>query len=399
MVISVFSKERQNRYEQKDIKMKRIVYLLLALFSTSMILFCCKQKETESVKTITPVKIIVGHVGHDHHTALYVALDNAEQFAKESGISVKTVEEFKFFELFDKDQKIADIQIVKVGGGSKMPTALAQNVIEVGFGGVAPVLACIDSGAPVKLISPLHYKGDMFVVKPDFKANTWDEFVAMAKGTEKPIRIGYKDPVAVAKVIFEEALKHEGISFGGDLSQQDLKVQMINVQGGGKLNVALSGDLVDGYVGNNPFPAIAVEKGLGRIVCDLEELPPGTFRNHPCCCIAANSQIMQEKAEAIVDLLVLFLQATEAINKDTDIAVASAVKWIGTSEKVERTSIQTSGYSMHSSKMWYQTMAQWIKAMHGMEIFKDKLQGLEPERVAEIAYDFSLLEKAREKLE
>ncbi len=379
--------------------MKKTGYLFLILLLMSIILHGCKQKEAESAKSTSPVTIVVGHVGHDHHTALFVALDNTEQFAKESGISVKTVEEFKFYELFDKGQKIADIQIVKVGGGSKMPTALAQNVIEVGFGGVAPVLACVDSGAPVKLISPLHYKGDMFVVKPDFKAETWEEFVAMAKTTEKPIRIGYKDPVAVAKIVFEEALKHEGITFGGDLSQQDLKVQMINVQGGGKLNVALSGDLVDGYVGNNPFPAIAVEKGLGRIICDLEELPPGTFRNHPCCCIAANSQIMQEKSGAIIDLLVLFMQANETINKDTDKAVASAVKWIGTSEEVEKMSIPTSGYSMEPSEMWHQTMAQWIKAMQGMEIFKDKLQGLEQEQVAAMAYDFSLLEKARKKLE
>ncbi len=379
--------------------MRKFGYLFLTLLLISAFLFGCKQKEAESTKSTTPVTIKVGHVGHDHHTALFVALDNAEQFAAQSGINVKTIAEFKFYELFDKGQKIADIQIVKVGGGSKMPTALAQNVIEIGFGGVAPVLACVDSGAPVKLISPLHYKGDMFVVKPDFKAKTWEEFVAMAKAAEKPIRIGYKNPVAVAKIVFEEALKHEGITFGGDLSQQDLKVHMINVQGGGKLNVALSGDLVDGYVGNNPFPAIAVEKGLGRIICDLEELPPGTFRNHPCCCIAANSQIMQEKSEAIIDLLVLFLQATETINKDTDIAVASAVKWIGTSEQVEKMSIPTSGYSMEPSEMWHQTMAQWIKAMQGMEIFKDKLQGLEPEQVAAIAYDFSLLEKARKKLE
>ena len=379
--------------------MKKTGYLSLILLLMSIILPVCKQKEAEPPESTTPVTINVGHVGHDHHTALFVALDNAEQFAQQSGISTKTIEEFKFYELLDKGQKIADIRIVKVGGGSKMPTALAQNVIEVGFGGVAAVLASIDSGAPVKLISPLHYKGDMFVVKPDFKANTWEEFVALAKAAEKPIRIGYKNPVAVAKVIFEEALKHEGISFGGDLSQQDLKVHMINVKGGGKLNVVLSGDLVNGYVGNNPFPAIAVEKGLGRVICDLEELPPGTFRNHPCCCIAANSQIMQEKSEAIIDLLVLFLQATEAINKDTDTAVASAVKWIGTSENVERMSIPTSGYSMDSSQMWHQTMTQWINAMHGMEIFKDKLQGLESGQAAEIAYDFSLLEQARKKLE
>jgi len=296
-------------------------------------------------------------------------------------------------------QKVADVQFVTVGGGSEMPTAIAQEVIEVGFGGVAAVLASVDSGAPVKLISPLHYKGDMFVVRPDFQAQTWEEFVTMAKAAKKPLRIGYKDPVAVAKVVFEEALKHEGIAFGGDPSSGDLQVHMLNVQGGGKLNVALSGGLVDGYVGNNPFPAIAVEKGLGRIICDLEELPPGTFRNHPCCCIAAHTKAMREKSDAIVDLLVLFLQATETINNDLDKAVAAAVRWIGTSEKIERMSIPTSGYSMEPSPQWHQTMARWVQAMHGLDIFRNKLQGQTPEQVGNLAYDFALLEQARKKLE
>lgn len=379
--------------------MKKIINLFPVLLLVFLFLPGCRQKEAEPPEAPAPVTIKVGHVGHDHHTALFVALDNAEQFAQQSGISTKTIEKFKFYELYDRGQKVADVQIVKVGGGSKMPAALAQNVIEVGFGGVAPVLASIDSGTPIKLISPLHYKGDIFVVKPGFPAKTWDEFIKMVKAIKKPIRIGYKNPVAVAKLVFEEALKHEGITFGGDLSQQDLQVQMVNVKGGGKLNVALTGNLIDGYVGNNPFPAIAVEKGMGRIICDLEELPPGTFRNHPCCCIAANTRTMQEKSEAVVNLLVLFMQATETINNDLDKAVASAVKWIGTSEKVEKMSIPTSGYSMDSSELWYQTMAQWVKAMDSMKIFRDKLQGLNPERVAAVAYDFSLLEQAKEKLE
>jgi len=382
----------------KGLTMSRIVCSVFVLLILAM-LCGCKKKETEREESSITVTIRVGHVGHDHHTALFVALDNASQYAKESGMSVKVIQDQKFYELFDRGQKVADVQIVTVGGGSEMPTAIAQEVIEIGFGGVAAVLASVDSGAPVKLISPLHYKGDMFVVRPDFQAQTWDEFVTMAKAAKNPLRVGYKDPVAVAKVIFEEALKHEGISFGGDPSSGNLQVHMVNVQGGGKLNVALSAGLVDGYVGNNPFPAIAVEKGLGRIICDLEELPPGTFRNHPCCCIAAHTKAVQQKSEAIVDLLVLFLQATETINNDLDKAVATAVRWIGTSETVERMSIPTSGYSMEPSEQWYQTMAQWIQAMHGLEIFRNKLRGLSAEQVAGAAYDFSLLEQARKKLE
>lgn len=378
--------------------MKKLICLFACLFILAAFLPGCKQKDDTRAQSAEPVAIKLGHVGHDHHAALFVALDNASQYAKESGINVKVIKDRKFYELFDKGEKVADVEIVKVGGGSKMPTALAQNVIEVGLGGVAPVLASVDSGAPVKLISPLHYKGDMFVVRPDFKAGSWEEFVAIARAAKKPLRIGYKSPMAVAKLVFEEALKHEGITFGGDLSQTDLQVQMVNVKGGGKLNVALGSGLIEGYAGNNPFPAIAVEQGMGRIICDLEELPPGTFRNHPCCCIAAGTKALEEKSEAIVDLLVLFLQANETINSDLEKTIASTIRWIGTSESVERMSIPTSGYSMEPSAQWHRTMSKWIEAMNGLGIFRGKLEGLESEKVPQAAYDLSLLEKARNKL-
>lgn len=250
----------------------------------------------------------------------------------------------------------------------------------------------------MKLIAPLHYKGDMFVVRPDFPAKSWTEFVAMAKAANKPLRIGYKSPVAVAKLVFEEALKHEGVKFGGDLFRTDLQVHMVNVKGGSKLNVALGSGLIDGYAGNNPFPAIAVEKQIGRIICDLEDLPPGTFRDHPCCCIAAGTEALKNKSEAIVDLLVLFLQANETINTDLEKAISSAVRWIGTSQTVERMSIPTSGYSLEPSAQWHHTMDKWIEAMNNLDVFRGKLEGLEPEEARQVAYDLFLLEKARQKL-
>jgi len=378
--------------------MKRSVSLSILLVLVVAVLPGCRQRDEGRDDSDESVTIRLGHVGHDHHTALYVAMDQAHEYAAASGIGVKVLEDQKFYELTEQGRKVAELQIVIVGGGSQMPTALAQNVIELGFGGVAPVLAGIDSGAPIKLVAPLHYKGDMFVVRPDFAARTWAEFVALARETRRPLRIGYKSPVACAKVIFEEALRHEGISFGGDPSQENLKVHMVNVKGGGKLNVALSAELVDGYVGNNPFPSIAIEKRIGRIVCDLEDLPPGTFRDHPCCCIAARTDAMADKEQAIVDLLVLLLQANETIDSDIDKAVAAAVRWIGTSEAVERMSIPTSGYSMDVSERWYDTMGQWVATMNSLEIFRGKLKDKSPEEVAQIAYDFSLLNKAQQKV-
>jgi NitT/TauT family transport system substrate-binding protein len=376
---------------------RRTFWGICVLLSVSLV-SGCKQDDQGNPESEQAVTIKLGHVGHDHHTALYVALDYASDYRGRTGVDVRTVEDRKFYELARHDKKIADVEIVKVGGGSQMPTALAQGVIDVGFGGVAPVLASIDSGTPIKLIAPLHYKGDMLVVRPDFPAQTWPEFVAAAKAVDKPLRIGYKSPVACAKVIFEEALRHEGILFGGDPLEAGIKVHVVDVKGGGKLNVALAGGLIDGYAGNNPFPAIAVEKGMGRVICDLEDLPPGTFRNHPCCCIAARADVITHKSEAVIDLLALFLEATGTINSDLDTAVTAAVRWIGTSEAVERMSIPTSGYAMDPSEQWHEAMGQWAAAMNGLGVFRARLKDQTSAQIAEAAYDFSLLERARNRL-
>lgn len=340
-----------------------------------------------------PVTLRVGHVGHDHHAALFVALDQAENYEATTGLKVKTVRDREAYELFDKAGKIADLQIVKVGGGSRMPTALAQNVIDVGLGGVAPVLAAVDQGMPIKLISPLHYKGDLLVVKPDFPAKTWAEFVQVVRNTKTPIRIGYKSPMAVAKLVFEEALKHEGLSYGGDSSNQELDIHMVCTKGGGKLNVALGSGLVQGYVGNTPFPGIGMEKGVGRIVCDLEELPPGTFKDHPCCCIAATTQAIRDKGPAIAAVLKLCVATTQALNSDPQSLIKPVCHWTGASEAVELMSLPCNGYGMTPTAYWHATMDQWIKAMNGLSAFKDRLKGLPALEVRTKAYDLSLLQQ------
>ncbi len=377
--------------------MKTICSLLM-IVSIVLVGPGCGRRSDSELAAGTPVNVKVGHVGHDHQIALFVAADNAERFAESTGILLKVVRDKELYELFDGDRKLADVEIVRVGGGSKMPTALAQGIIDVGFGGVTPSLAAADQGAPVKIIAPLHSKGNMLVVRPDIPIGNWKEFLEHVRDAKEPLRIGYKAPIACAKLVFEEALRHEGINFTGDLSQTDVQVHMINVKGDGKLNASLSGGLVDGYVGNNPFPAIGLEKKILKVVCDLEGLPPGTLRNHPCCCIAAHEKAMREKAEAIAALLVLFQQATDLINTDLDAAVSSATRWIGTSEQVERNSIPTSGYSMDASKDWHDRMAIWLKAMQGLAVFDGKLKTATEQEAAVMACDLSLLKKARERL-
>jgi len=361
---------------------------------------CGKSSKQEVPISTAPITTLtVGHVGHDHHLALFVAADNAAQLAENSGVALRVVKDKKLYELYDNGKKIANVEVLKVGGGSKMPTSLAQASIDVGLGGVAPVLAAIDKGAPVTLISPLHNKGDMLVTKPELNIKSWEEFVDYVKKSDIPVRVGYKSPMAVAKVIFEDALSHAGLTFSGDMSKTDVDVHMVNVKGGGKLNISLSGGLIDAYAGNNPFAAIAEVKGLGHSVCELESLPPGRFKNHPCCCIAANSEMLVEKSVAITALLTVLQQATDLINADTASAAECAGRWIGTSAKVEMKSLPTSSYSMDDSEKWHSEMSVWLNAMNDLGLFKDKLKGLKEKAVASIAYDLRCLHVAQKRLE
>ena len=374
--------------------MKKIYIVSISLFITLTSLTFTLRAESSA----DPVKLKVGHVGHDHHLALFVAADTAGQGSKNSnGITLKKVKDKKFYTLWKNGRKLADVEIIKVGGGSKMPTALAQNIIDVGCGGIAPILCMIDKGAPIKLISPLHSKGDMFVMSASSPVNSWKNFVKAAKHAKKPIRIGYKNPASVAKIIFEDALRNEGITFSTNPADTNVQVHLINVKGGGKLNISLANGIIDGYAGNNPFPAIGEKKGILKVICDLEDLPPGHFKNHPCCGIAASDEAIKSKKEAIEAMLLLMRNATATINNDPDKAAAIASRWIGTSPEVEKKSIATSGYSMDASAKWHQAMNVWCKAMNKLGIFTKKLKNLNEDELGKQAYDFSALSVSEKK--
>jgi len=371
---------------------KRCILLLLPA-GLLFLAACGRAPESGSAGGELP-SLTIGHVGHDHHLALFVAADHGAEFAEESGVELRMEKDKKLYGLYVDGEKTASIEVVRVGGGSKMPTALTQGVIDIGLGGIAPVLAAIDKGGPLKLISPLHNKGDMLVLKPDLPIDSWDGFVEYVVNSDQPVRVGYKSPMAVAKIVFEDALAHAGLDFSGDLSDTEVDVHLVNVKGGGKLNVALSQGLVLAYAGNNPFAAIAQDKGIGKVLCELESLPPGRFKNHPCCCVAANTAVLADHPEEVAAVLAALKQATDFINRDLESAAACGARWIGTSQEVEMASIPTSGYAMDDSQRWHSEMSVWLEAMNGLGLFKGALKGLDEQAVAGIAYDLKPLHEA-----
>lgn len=366
--------------------MKKLIGLGIIL----IMLISCAEREIQVLK--------VGFVGHDHQTALYVACIEHERTKEDCGVFLKEIQAKKHYELIKENRKIADVELYLCGGGSKMPTLMSQGHFEVGFGGVAAVAFFTDKGSPIKIIAPLHIKGDMLVLAPKNPVNSWGNFVKWAKKSKEPIRIGFKNPVAVAKLIFERALEEVGLTYTNDKSDRTKDILMVHMKGERNLVPGLQNKIIDGYVSNNPWCAIAETKGVGKCIADLNELPPGIWKDHPCCCIGATDQAMIEKKEVIKEFIKLIILATNYMNEDPRIAIEDASKWIGTSIEVEEKSIPTSGYITNPTDYWKKTMQVWIDEMNRLGKLNGKLKAKKGKEVENILYDFSVLNKAAKEL-
>ncbi len=344
-----------------------------------------------------PAKLVVlkvGHVGHDHHSALYVAALAGREFEKPYGIWFEEVRPKELYKLHDGKNVVCEVELFKAGGGSDMPAAMSQGTFDVGFGGVAAEEFFIDKGSPMKLIAPLHSKGDMLVMKKELDLESWPAFVEWLKAQTKQVRIGFKNPVAVAELIFKRALKEEGITFTNDVADTKAKVLLVLMKDEANLNTGLQTDQIDGYVSNNPWCAVAESKGIGRCVAELHDLPPGVFKDHPCCGIAANTAAIERQGPQIQKFLELMAVATHYINTHRDKAVQYVAQWIGTTPEVEVVSMATSGYSMEPDQAFRDGMWVWYQEMAKLGKITNQLKDKTREEFEKLSYDFSLLEPA-----
>jgi len=348
----------------------------------------------DQVKTIR-----VGHVGHDHHLALYVAALEGNRFARDYGIALREIKLKEVYDLVEGDTVRARLRLIKVGGGSRMPAAMSRGEIEVGLGGIPAVVKFADNGQPFKIISPLQTDGDMLVMQKESPVTDWPSFVAAARATGRPLKIGYKAPVAVAKLVFERALVAEGIAYGYDASDTQTRVVLVNF-GSEKSPIPLMETrAIDGFVMNQPGVAVAVDKGLGKVVAQLRDLPPkGKWVDHPCCCVSATEATLAEHPEAVKALLKVLILSSELINADQDLAIDCASRWTKYSKDVERASVPTIRYVNEPTASWLAGMKTWAEMTREIKLFKGRYAEATPDEFVSDMLSLDLCRQAADEL-
>ena len=341
----------------------------------------------------------LGHVGHDHHLALYVAALQGQRFKADYGIYLDEVKPQEVYDLVDGGKRLARLVFLKVGGGSQMPAAMSRGEIAIGLGGVPAVAKFADGGQPFKILAPLQTDGDMLVMQKDSPLVDWPAFVQAAKAGGKPLKIGYKAPTAVAKLVFERALVAEAVPYGYDQADTQTGVILVNFGSEASPIPLLESGALDGFVMNQPAVAVAEHKGLGKTIAHLRDLPPkGKWMNHPCCCVAATEETIDAHPEILKGLLKVILLATQLIHTDQALAIDCASRWTKYEPAVEQASVPTVTYVAEPTDSWMAGMKTWAEMSKDIELFTGKYASASPEAFVADVCDLRLVRQAAAEL-
>jgi NitT/TauT family transport system substrate-binding protein len=233
-------------------------------------------------------------------------------------------------------------------------------------------------------------------------ASDWAGFVKLVKESPRPLRIGYKDPMANAFLIFTRALAEEGIRFGQEPATADgIPVQIItmNLQGDENTLPSMEAGLVDGVVANEPMPSLLVHRKVGRRVADLSLLPPaGKWKDHPCCVVAANEHSLREKRHMVTSLLKVIAAGSDILMRDRAKGLAAETRWTKTPPAVGEESIVHVSYVARADKTWLASVDTWSEMMISSKTFQKNLKGKSPADIRSISFDLGPLNQALSEL-
>ncbi len=358
--------------------------LLLVLF-----LAACGRRGGEELPSLS-----VAHVGHDHQLALGVAALRPEVTERACRIRLREEKPREVYLMVKGGKPEARIFIRKVGGGSRMPAAMERGGIDLGLGGIAAEIFAIDRGDPFKVLCPLNVDGDFLLVRPGFPAKSWEEFVRAVRASPGPVKIGYKAPMAVAKLIFERACDAAGIPRAASGLGRPGGVELVNLQGASNTIPTLESGAVDGVVINEPVASNAVLRKAARIVCPLSALPPrGEWVSHPCCSLCATEKALSGKRALVKDFLRLVVAATDWMNAHKAEAARVAHEWTRVPLAVEERSVPGITYVCKAGPAYRKGLDRWFRIMGKLGKFKGRLAGLSPGKAFEKTHDLSLLEE------
>ena len=214
-----------------------------------------------------------------------------------------------------------EIELIKYGSWPELLDALNTGRVDAASVLIEPAMKAHEQGIGLTALALGHRDGNVVIVANE--VNTAGDL----RG--KTFAIPHR--ASSHFILLSELLKREGIE------ESEIKVIELPPP---EMPSALAACRIAGYCVAEPFGAIAVHGGYGKVLIRSEELWPDSI----CCALVANDRFLTQRPEAAKQLLSAYLAAGQCLG-DKDIACQHAKTLLQQPEEVLEISMKWISYS------------------------------------------------------
>ncbi len=335
----------------------------------------------------------------DHHAPMMVIAQNPVLFEEKFNMYLKPLTDGRLYDFYHEGSSICRVKMVPTKKGPDVEKLMARGSVDMAISGTQAILMSVDRGVDTKIISPVQTAGNVFVLKKNLQVKTWKEFVKHVKGSGRKMKIGIPGPHTVAAIIFRSALDHEGISYTEDAVDKSADIVFINMKGHGNLVAALNNNITQGIIGAQPYPALTIHQGIGKLILNLQDVPPaGRWQGHACCSMEASGRFLKQRPEVSQKLAELLAAGVHLTQEDKELTAKSCSTWLGVDRSVETTAMASLDYTTNPAAEWKQSVYTYAATMDRMSMFNGTLAEKRGKEVDPAAFDFSVMERAQANL-
>ena len=238
--------------------------------------------------------VTIGYLPSDHDAALFVAQAQGEYAAH--GI---------------------ETELVQFNNGGDLMTGMASGEVDIGYGGITPVLSAVEKGVPIKVVAGAQIEGSGIAVSPESDIDSPEDLAGKSIATPCEASIQY--------MLLQYYLEDN------NMSTDDMNISAMKVA---PMNDALNANKIDGMLTYEPYVTMAVENGNVMFINSSEILP-----EHPCCVVAASERFIDENPDKLDTIISIHENATEFILENPDEAAELLPEDIVADVEIEKKAI------------------------------------------------------------
>ena len=238
--------------------------------------------------------VTIGYLPSDHDAALFVAQAQGEYAAH--GI---------------------ETELVQFNNGGDLMTGMASGEVDIGYGGITPVLSAVEKGVPIKVVAGAQIEGSGIAVSPESDIDSPEDLAGKSIATPGEASIQY--------MLLQYYLEDN------NMSTDDMNISAMKVA---PMNDALNANKIDGMLTYEPYVTMAVENGNEMFINSSEILP-----EHPCCVVAASEKFINENPDKLDTIISIHENATEFILENPDEAAELLPEDIVADVEIEKKAI------------------------------------------------------------